>query len=603
MNKRILTLLLCLTLLPAAFGQTSGLPGFVNYATSTGSSTAYAVAQYGASLTPGQILAFLPNVQNTTTTPTLSLNSLTAATITKVGQNPVSAGDITTTAIAIVIYDGTYWELQNPQTLSSNGGTTGYMSWTAGTGTEPSLPLQSAGWMGPVSGGTSWVGQLPATISAGILHFATPAAVNGILASQVTSTLIGITDFSATGTPSSTTYLRGDNTWATVSGGGGVSAFSGDGNFANNSSSTGAVTLALISAGTHKFWGNNTGSTAAAGYQAIGVQDWSPADYVAGAGTAQAQTATFVPAITSLVVGLTVKWLPSAANTAVGPTLAVNGLTAKTITKEGTVGLVANDLLTTAIATAVYDGTDWELQNPQSSVTVAGGGTGVTAFTAYGVLYGGTTSTGTLQSLIPGAAKQLLVSGGTSAAPAFIDEPIPYYSPSANCVGTTAGSGWSIGASGTVTCKAGTNNTGGFVAITDTSSSFAQFPIHIPLDWDTGTNPYIRFDLSYPGADGSSAHTIIPAFKISCTGTAGTTTDDVAFNASHSSSTITLSSATTGLFFSNSNTQMNSTDVTGCSAGGMMIVQVGRATDTATSPADFYGATITFPRLLTVQAN
>lgn len=236
-------------------------------------------------------------------------------------------------------------------------------------------------------------------------------------------------------------------------------------------------------------------------------------------------------------------------------------------------------------------------------LTVPQGGTGVGTHTAYGLLAGGTTSTGAEQTLAVGTAKQTLVSGGSAALPGYVDEPTPYYSPSANCVNSVPGSGWSLGSSGVVTCRAGTNNQSGFVAITDTSTSFAQFNVHIPADWDSGTDPYIRFDLAYPGTDGSSSHTIIPAIKVSCTGTAGTTSDDVTFNASHSSSTITLSSATANLFFSSSTVQLNSTDVTGCAAGGMMIVQVGRATDTATSAANFYGATVTFPRLITVQAN
>lgn len=39
------------------------------------------------------------------------------------------------------------------------------------------------------------------------------------IATTLASSTVGITNLSATGTPSSTTYLRGDNTWATVSGG------------------------------------------------------------------------------------------------------------------------------------------------------------------------------------------------------------------------------------------------------------------------------------------------------------------------------------------------------------------------------------------------
>jgi hypothetical protein len=60
--------------------------------------------------------------------------------------------------------------------------------------------------------------------------------------------------------------------WATGAGSG-VSSFSGDGNLLSNSSSTGAVTASLANAGAHKWWGNNTGSTAAPGYQSIGTAD------------------------------------------------------------------------------------------------------------------------------------------------------------------------------------------------------------------------------------------------------------------------------------------------------------------------------------------
>ena len=199
-------------------------------------------------------------------------------------------------------------------------------------------------------------------------------------------------------------------------------------------------------------------------------------------------------------------------------------------------------------------------------------------------------------------ASKVVIGGGLQATSA-IDFPDVKFIPAANCVNTTAGAGWSLGASGVVTCRAGTNNLGGFVAITGTAGTFAQFATTVPEDWDTASNPYIRFQIGYPGADGASAHTIIPQIKVSCAKGDGSTSDDVTFNAAHSLSTITLSSASTNLFFATSNIQTNSTDMTGCSAGSLMIVQVGRATDTATSAANFYGATITFPRLITVQAN
>ena len=92
----------------------------------------------------------------------------------------------------------------------------------------------------------------------------------------------------------------------------------------------------------------------------------SSVGYAAGGGTANAQTVTLSPVITAYAAGLSVSWLPTAANTTTTPTLNVNSVAAKTIVKVGGAALAASDLTTTAIATAVYDGTYFELQNPQT---------------------------------------------------------------------------------------------------------------------------------------------------------------------------------------------------------------------------------------------
>lgn len=197
------------------------------------------------------------------------------------------------------------------------------------------------------------------------------------------------------------------------------------------------------------------------------------------------------------------------------------------------------------------------------------------------------------------AAKQTCVASGASRTCSYISFPDVKMFPAGTCTNVTAAALWSIGASGVVTCRAGTNNTSAFIAITDTASTFAQFLAEIPQDWDSSTRPYIRVQVA--STDTTVGHTIIPQIKVSCSAGDGSTTDDVTFNAAHSLSTVTLN-ATANQFWSTSNVQMNSTDMTGCSAGSMMIVQVGRATDTATQ-AGFYMATITFPRLLTVQAD
>jgi hypothetical protein len=96
------------------------------------------------------------------------------------------------------------------------------------------------------------------------------------------------------------------------------------------------------------------------------LADLNSTAYAAGGGTAQAQTVALAPAATALNAGLWVRWLPLHANTAAAPTLAVNGLAATPITKCGATALVAGDLTTTAIAAATYDGTEFQLLNPQA---------------------------------------------------------------------------------------------------------------------------------------------------------------------------------------------------------------------------------------------
>ncbi len=297
------------------------------------------------------------------------------------------------------------------------------------------------------------------------------------------------------------------------------------------------------------------------------------------------------------LAGGAIGYLPyqSAANT----TLFVAGNTAATdqvLTSTGTGSAAQAPTLKNAPALSAANMTSFPTLNQNTTGYAAGIAGGAAGELPYQT---GANATGFSAA---GTAKQVALSGGIGA-PTFIDFPERYFIPAANCNNTTAGAGWSIGSGGTVTCRAGTNNLGGYVAITDTSSTFAQFTLPLPEDWDSATLPYIRFQLAYPGTDGGSSHTIIPQIKVACTTATSGVSDDPSFAAAHSSSTITLASATANFFFSTSSVQTNSTDMTSCVAGGLMIVQVGRATDTATSAVNFYGATVTFPRLLAVQAN
>lgn len=338
--KRILSVLLSLTLLvPLGFAQSSGLPGPISYSVATGSVNALAVAQNGALTVTGQLVTFLPNLANTSTTPTLTLNSGSAKTITKLGQIALVAGDLTTTAIATVIFDGTDWELQNPQTFSGNG----------------TLPIVLGG-TGQSSASTAFNALSPIT-TLGDMICGTGSNASGRFAGS-TSANVAILTQTGTGSVSACPG------WSTTP------AFNGSAITSLNGSAvaSGIVPLAFGGWGAnfaaHLFLGNSTGSTAAPSATLLGAYDVSVPSYIASGGSANTYTATFSPAVTAMTAGLQVKFLPTASNTGTAPTLAVNGLTATTITKFGHAALAANDLTTTAIATVIYDGTDWQLQNP-----------------------------------------------------------------------------------------------------------------------------------------------------------------------------------------------------------------------------------------------
>jgi len=94
--------------------------------------------------------------------------------------------------------------------------------------------------------------------------------------------------------------------------------------------------------------------------------------YAGGGGTAQAQVVGFDNPLTDAGMrsGLQICWSPAAANTGPAPTLAGTGsstFSAHTIIKEPSgIALVANDIVTTAISCVIYDGTNFELLNPQT---------------------------------------------------------------------------------------------------------------------------------------------------------------------------------------------------------------------------------------------
>ncbi len=77
-------------------------------------------------------------------------------------------------------------------------------------------------------------------------------------------------------------------------------------------------------------------------------------------GTANAITATYSPAVTTLAAGQVLAFVASASNTSAA-TFSPNGLTAKAITKLGATALVGGEIQSGAIVVVAYDGTQWQL--------------------------------------------------------------------------------------------------------------------------------------------------------------------------------------------------------------------------------------------------
>ena len=108
-------------------------------------------------------------------------------------------------------------------------------------------------------------------------------------------------------------------------------------------------------------------------------------------GTANAPTLTISPAITAYSAGMIFNFTNGAANTG-ATTIAVSGLAAKSITKCGTTALVANDLTVAATAVILYDGTEFQLLNPQSAGGACGGGSSVIVLRTYESLWSNNTA-------------------------------------------------------------------------------------------------------------------------------------------------------------------------------------------------------------------
>ena len=146
-------------------------------------------------------------------------------------------------------------------------------------------------------------------------------------------------------------------------------------------------------------------------------------------------TAAATPTLTTYVSGATYSFIAANTNTGAA-TLSIDGLTAKSITKNGSVALTAGDIQAGKMMLVEYDGTTFQLLNNivyggslanativslTAPLSVANGGTGLATLTTNNVMLGN--GAAAVNFVAPGTANNILTSNGTtwtSAAPAII---------------------------------------------------------------------------------------------------------------------------------------------------------------------------------------
>ena len=109
-----------------------------------------------------------------------------------------------------------------------------------------------------------------------------------------------------------------------------------------------------------------------------------------------------------------------------GRTVHVKNMGTGVITVDGNAAETIDGALTATLTdqydeiSLTTDGSNWaKVAEVGAITTVPNGGTGVATQQAYGVLVGGTTATGVMQSITPGTSGYVLTSAGTGALPTW----------------------------------------------------------------------------------------------------------------------------------------------------------------------------------------
>ena len=214
-------------------------------------------------------------------------------------------------------------------------------------------------------------------------------------------------------------------------------------------------------------------------------------------------------------------------------------------------------------------------------------------WTIQDVLGTGTNPTSTLTFVHTGS------SGSAKVSIPLGDVWLPEKIVPANCNNGTAGNGLTL-LSGytnpTAVCRTGSNVQTGYLQFNGASGGSAQFQDEVPGDWDTSQYPYVR--VNFTQATSSSGQPIIYSIQGACS----STTDDPSWPAAQTFSTTTTGSTANTPY--TQTLQLNSTTMSGCSAGSIINFQISAQGDLGNGTSNLQMVTITWPHLpWTAEAN
>lgn len=361
---------------------TTGAPSFSLLGTSdttppqcaadSGAANVYVLtlAPAATALVNGLEVCFTPANNNTSTTPTLNVSGLGAATISNPGGSALITNQLNTASIAVLRYNAvsTDWELQG-------GGTGGGGSGTINAGSQFSLSYYSlvgsattlSAVNSPASpnGQTYFVCSTPSAGAATTPAFCLPG-VPGRAVSGTTDTIL------FTDRTSLVTYTSNSAVAVTL-------PQAGSSNFGSNfpflmryvgtSILTVTPTTSTVNGQATVTLGQNDFcffySIDNTNYLANCTNGAGTNPVVADSGSANAYVIAYpllqeISGGTTIPTGATIYFTVGNANTGAS-TINVNGFGVKGLTKNGAAALITGDLVTSTIYGAIYDGTQWQV--------------------------------------------------------------------------------------------------------------------------------------------------------------------------------------------------------------------------------------------------